>query len=240
MKGVILAGGTGSRMMPCTKVTNKHLLPVYNKPMIYYPLLTLINAGIKDILIVSGPGHAGDFVNLLGSGKEFGAKLSYEVQDEAGGIAQALGLAEKFVENDSICVILGDNIFQDNVKEHVDNFNNGCKIFLKRVDIDAAKRFGIAVVENDKVIYVEEKPENPRSDLAMTGLYLFDSNIFNIIRQLRPSGRGELEITDSIYWYVKENNCNYAMVEGYWSDAGTFDSLFRASWLVKSNSFNER
>src|SRR3989344_5309936 len=154
MKGIILAGGTGSRMMPCTKVTNKHLLPVYNKPMIYYPLQTLINAGIKDILIVSGPGHAGHYVNLLGSGRNFGVKLSYEVQDEAGGIAQALGLAEGFSDNENICVILGDNIFQDNIREHINNFDKGCKLFLKGVDIESARRFGIAVVNEDKVIYV--------------------------------------------------------------------------------------
>jgi len=143
MKGIILAGGTASRMLPLTKVTNKHLLPVYNKPMIYYPLQTLIDAGIKEILIVSGPGHAGHFVNLLGSGREFGVKLSYEIQDEAGGIAQALGLAEDFADNGNICVILGDNIFQDNIKDHVDSFTEGCKLFLKEVDMISAKRFGV-------------------------------------------------------------------------------------------------
>lgn len=239
MKGVILAGGTGSRLYPCTKVTNKHLLPVYNKPMIYYPLKTLIDAGIKDILIVSGIGHAGDFVNLLGSGKEFGVKISYEIQDEAGGIAQALSLAESFSDNDSIAVILGDNIFEDNIKNYTQNFNEGCKIFLKEVGLKAAKRFGIAVVENNKVVYVEEKPANPKSNLAMTGLYLFDANIFNVIKKLKPSERGELEITDAIDFYVRNDMCDYNILKGYWSDAGTFESLNRASNLIKEKSYNE-
>lgn len=239
MKGVILAGGTGSRLYPCTKVTNKHLLPVYNKPMIYYPLKTLIDAGIKDILIVSGTGHAGDFVNLLGSGKEFGVKISYEIQDEAGGISQALSLAESFSDNDSIAVILGDNIFEDNIKNYIQNFNEGCKIFLKEVGLKAAKRFGIAVVENNKVVYVEEKPINPKSNLAMTGLYLFDANIFNVIKKLKPSARGELEITDAIDFYVRNDMCDCNILKGYWSDAGTFESLNRASNLIKEKSYSE-
>ncbi len=239
MKGVILAGGTGSRLYPCTKVTNKHLLPVYNKPMIYYPLKTLIDAGIKDILIVSGIGHAGDFVNLLGSGKEFGVKISYEIQDEAGGIAQALFLAESFSDNDSIAVILGDNIFEEDIKNYIQNFNEGCKIFLKEVGLKAAKRFGIAVVENNKVVYVEEKPTNPKSNLAMTGLYLFDANVFNIIKKLKPSARGELEVTDAIDFYVRNDMCEYNILKGYWSDAGTFESLNRASNMVKEKSHNE-
>ncbi|MEK6914075.1 MAG: sugar phosphate nucleotidyltransferase [Nanoarchaeota archaeon] len=239
MKGVILAGGTGSRLYPCTKVTNKHLLPVYDKPMIYYPLKTLVEAGIKDILIVSGTGHAGDFVNLLGSGKEFGIRLNYEIQDEAGGIAQALALAEDFSDNESVIVILGDNIFEDNIKKYVQDFNEGCKIFLKEVGIKAAKRFGVAVIQNNKVINVEEKPLDPKSNLGMTGLYLFDSNIFNIIKKLKPSARGEFEITDAIDFYVKNNLCSYNILNGYWSDAGTFESLNRASNLVKTKSYNK-
>jgi len=239
MKGVILAGGTGSRLYPCTKVTNKHLLPVYDKPMIYYPLKTIIEAGIKDILIVSGTGHAGDFVNLLGSGKEFGVRLSYEIQEESGGIAQALALAESFSDGETILVILGDNIFEDNIKNYTEKFFNRCKIFLKEVGIKAAKRFGVAVVKDDKVVYVEEKPLNPKSNLAMTGLYLFDSKIFDIIRQLKPSARGEFEITDVIDFYVRNNSCSYELIKGYWSDAGTFNSLNRASNLVKSKFYTE-
>tara|TARA_Y100000310_G_scaffold329947_1_gene400691 strand:+ start:15694 stop:17532 length:1839 start_codon:yes stop_codon:yes gene_type:complete len=238
MKGVILAGGTGSRLLPCTKVTNKHLLPVYNKPMIYYPLFTLLNAGIKEIMIISGPGHAGHFVNLLGSGKEFGAKLSYEVQDEAGGIAQALGLAEDFADDESIIMILGDNIFEEDIREYVEEFKQiqsekGARIFLKEVDIRGAKRFGIALIERDKVYNVEEKPENPKSNLAMTGLYMFDSNVFNTIKTLKPSGRGELEITDAIRDYVKKGECYYNKIKGFWSDAGTFESLNRSSNLIR-------
>jgi len=242
MRGIILAGGTGSRMYPCTKVTNKHLLPVYNKPMIYYPLKTLVDAGIKDILIISGPGHAGDFVNLLGSGKDFGVRLSYEIQEEAGGIAQALGLAENFVNNDSVIVILGDNIFEDNVKDYIKDFElqrNGAVIFLKEVGLKAARRFGIAVVDGQKVSYVEEKPQNPKSNLAMTGLYIFDSRIFEIIKMLKPSARGELEITDAIDYYVKRGNCYYDILKGYWSDAGTFESLNRASNLVREKETTE-
>ena len=236
MKGVILAGGTGSRLYPCTKVTNKHLLPVYNKPMIYYPLKTFLDAGIKDILIISGKGHAGHFVNLLGSGKEFGARITYEIQEEAGGIAQALGLARDFADNEKIAVILGDNIFEDNIQNHIDDFerqNYGARIFLKEVGLKAAKRFGIALVENEKVTYVEEKPQNPKSNLAMTGLYLFDSGVFDVISRLNPSQRGELEITDAIDYYVKNDACTCTILQGYWSDAGTFESLIRASNLVR-------
>jgi len=182
-------------------------------------------------------GHAGHFVNLLGSGREFGVKLSYEVQDEAGGIAQALSLAEDFVDNDSVVVILGDNIFEDNVKNHLEDFrrqDGGARIFLKEVGLKAAKRFGIALVEGNKVKYVEEKPENPKSNLAMTGLYMFDSRVFDIIKTLRPSLRGELEITDAIDYYVKQGNCFCSIIKGPWSDAGTFESLNRASNLIKS------
>ncbi|MBI2043088.1 NTP transferase domain-containing protein [Candidatus Pacearchaeota archaeon] len=242
MKGVILAGGTGSRLMPCTKVTNKHLLPVYNKPMIYHPLKTLADAGIKEILIVSGPGHAGHFVNLLGSGREFDIKLSYEIQEEAGGIAQALGMAENFVGNDSVAVILGDNIFEDNIKDYIDEFerqSSGARIFLKEVGLKAAKRFGVAIVDGNRVGYVEEKPQSPRSNLAMTGLYMFDSKIFEIIKTLKPSGRGELEITDAIDYYVKRGNCHYNIIKGYWSDAGTFESLNRASNLARKKEVTE-
>jgi len=241
MKGVILAGGNGSRLYPCTKVTNKHLLPIYNKPMIYYPLQTLSHAGIEDILIVSGKGHAGDFLNLLGSGKKFGVHLYYDVQEEAGGIAQALSLAKNFTGNDKLVAILGDNIFEENIKEYVQQFEQqteGARIFLKKVSREEAKRFGCAVVEGNLVKYVEEKPKNPKSNLAMTGLYMFDSTIFNIIKNLKSSVRGELEITDAIENYVNNKKCSYNLIKGSWSDAGTFDSLFNASKFIKEkNSF---
>ncbi len=231
MKGIILAGGTGSRLMPLTKVTNKHLLPVYNKPMIYYPLQALIDAGIKDILIVSGPGHAGDFVNLLGSGKEFGVRLSYEVQDEAGGIAQALGLAEDFADDESVCVILGDNIFEDKIE--VIDFKEGARIFLK--EVSDPQRFGVAEVSYEKVLNIEEKPKEPKSNFAVTGLYIYDKKVFDIIKILKPSGRGELEITDVNNHYVKEDKMDAKKLKGYWTDAGTFDSLYRASELIRKN-----
>lgn len=241
IKGIILAGGSGSRLYPCTKVTNKHLLPVYDKPMIYYPIKLLADAGIKDIMIISGPGHAGHFLNLLGSGKEFGVDLSFDIQEEAGGIAQALNIARKFVGNDKCIVILGDNIFEDNIKEFVEKFEKqekGARIFLKDVSLESAKRFGCAIVEGDKVVYVEEKPQNPKSNLAMTGLYMFDSSIFNIIDTLKPSARGEFEITDAIDYYVKQGWCYYDIIKGFWSDAGTFESLHKASSYMstKSNS----
>lgn len=233
MKGVILAGGTGSRLYPCTKVTNKHLLPVYNKPMIYYPLYTLINAGIKDILIISGLEHAGDFLKLLGSGKEFGVNLTYEIQDEAAGIAQALSLAEDFIDTDKLVAILGDNIFQNNIKKHVVDFLysfDGAKIFLK--EIPDAKRFGVAEIKNGKIVGIEEKPKKPKSNYAVTGLYMYDRRVFNIIKNLKPSKRGEYEITDVSNEYIKKGQMSYAILKGFWSDAGTFDSLLRASGLI--------
>ena len=231
MKGVILAGGTGSRLMPLTKVTNKHLLPIYSKPMVYYPLQTMIEAGIKDILIVSGPGHAGHFLNLLGSGKEFGIRLTFEIQDEAGGIAQALGLAESFADEGPVTVILGDNIFEDNVKKDIHSFRGGAKIFLK--EVDDPHRFGVAEVKGNKIIGIEEKPKKPKSSWAVTGLYIYDADVFKIIKTLKPSGRGELEITDVNNAYLKKGKMDAAFLKGFWSDAGTFDSLLRASNLVK-------
>lgn len=239
IKGVILAGGTGSRLFPCTLVTNKHLLPVYNKPMIYYPIQTLIDGGIKEILIVSGPGHAGHFVNLLGSGKKFGVRLSYEIQDEAGGIAQALGLAEDFADSGKVVVILGDNIFEDNLKESVEEFKKqkeGAKIFLK--EVPDAHRFGVAELKGDKVIGIEEKPKNPKTNYAVTGLYMYDNNIFNIIKTLKPSGRGELEITDVNNAYIKSGTMTSKILKGFWSDAGTFESLYKASTLIRDKEKN--
>jgi glucose-1-phosphate thymidylyltransferase len=234
MKGIILAGGTGSRLYPLTKVTNKHLLPVYDKPMIYYPLNTLISAGITEIMIVSGRGHAGHFLELLGSGIEFGVSLTYEIQEKAGGIAEALGLAANWADDDNVAVILGDNIFQDEVKKDVSSFVNGAKIFLKKVP--DAGRFGVAELKGDQVISIEEKPAHPKSSYAVTGLYLYDPEVFSVIKNLKPSGRGELEITDVNNAYIRKSSMHYAVLPGYWSDAGTFDSLLRASMLVQQNA----
>ena len=234
MRGIILAGGTGSRLFPLTKVTNKHLLPVYDKPMIYYPLHTLVNAGITDIMIVSGRGHAGHFLELLGSGAEFGVNLTYEIQEKAGGIAQALGLAERWADDEAVAVILGDNIYQDDVKNDVASFKNGAKIFLK--EVPDAERFGVAELGTDRVLSIEEKPKKPKSNYAVTGLYLYDADVFSIIRTIKPSGRGELEITDVNNAYLKKGMMQYAILKGFWSDAGTFDSLIRASVLVQKYS----
>jgi glucose-1-phosphate thymidylyltransferase len=234
MRGIILAGGTGSRLFPLTKVTNKHLLPVYDKPMIYYPLRTLVSAGITDVMIVSGRGHAGHFLELLGSGAEFGVNLTYEIQEKAGGIAQALGLAEKWADDRAVAVILGDNIFQDDVKNDVASFKEGAKIFLKTVP--DAERFGVAELDRDRVLSIEEKPKKPKSNYAVTGLYLYDADVFSIIRTLIPSGRGELEITDVNNAYLKKGIMQYTILKGFWSDAGTFDSLIRASVLVQQHS----
>ena len=232
MKGIILAGGTATRLAPLTKVTNKHLLPIYDKPMIYYPLEAMRKAGIENILIVSGKGHSGHFLNLLGSGKEFGVRFSYEVQEEAGGIAQALGLAEDFADGKNVAVILGDNIFQDNLASAVKSFDGqkGAKIFLKQVH--DPHRFGVAEMRNGKILSIKEKPKNPKSDFAVTGIYMYDARVFNAIKMLKPSGRGELEITDVNNFYIKENSMSYEILKGWWTDAGTFDSLLRANMLV--------
>ena len=233
MKGIILAGGTATRLLPLTKVTNKHLLPVYDKPMIYYPLNTLSKAGIKDILIISGPGHAGHFLNLLGSGKEFGLNLTYEIQEEAGGIAQALGLSEDFADEEKIAVILGDNIYIDNFTSAINDFSKtseGAMVFLK--EVDDPERFGVATIEGDKILKIEEKPKNPKSKFAVTGLYLYDNSVFEIIKTLKPSDRGELEITDVNNHFIEKGNMKFAIVKNEWTDAGTFDSLLRASNMV--------
>jgi len=231
MKGIILAGGTGSRLLPLTKVTNKHLLAVYNKPMVYYPLFTLINAGIKDILIISGPGHAGHFLNLLGSGSQFGCKLRYEIQETAGGIAQALSLAESFADDSPVAVILGDNIFQDSFEPAVSSFREGAMIFLK--EVSNPKRFGVAELVGRKVVSIEEKPLEPKSSFAVTGFYIYDRTVFDVVKNLKPSKRGELEITDVNNHFVKEGSMEAHVLNGAWSDAGTFDSLLSASVLAK-------
>ena len=231
MKGVILAGGTGSRLLPLTKVTNKHLLPIYDKPMIYYPLQTLLDAGIEEIMIVSGRGHAGHFLELLGSGEDWGARFTYQIQEQAGGIAQALGLAGRWADDEDITVILGDNIFQDKIKDAVESFRSGAHIFLK--EVPDAQRFGVAEIKGTQIISIEEKPEKPRSKYAVTGLYIYDAGVFSVIKTLKPSGRGELEITDVNNDYVNKGMMGYTVLDGFWSDAGTFDSLLKAGILVQ-------
>jgi len=234
MKGVILAGGLGSRMLPCTKVTNKHLLPVYNKPMIYYPLNTLVKGGLKDIMIVTGGNNAGDFLRLLGNGSEFGLKdISYTYQEGEGGIADALKLAENFVDEDKVIVMLGDNIIKDDISEAINEFEKqpkGAKIFLK--EVSDPERFGVAEIKDGKVINIEEKPEDPKSNYSVIGLYMYDSDVFEIAKTLKPSNRGELEITDVNNEYIRKGLMTYSIIDGWWTDAGTFESLYRASKLV--------
>jgi len=236
MKGVILAGGLGTRLMPCTKVTNKHLLPVYDKPMIYYPLRTLVNAGLEDIMIVTGGNNAGDFLRLLGNGKEFGLKdISYTYQEGEGGIADALRLAENFIEKDKMVVMLGDNIIRDDISGAVKEFEKqekGAKIFLK--EVSNPEKFGVAEIEEGRVVNIEEKPQKPKTSYAVIGLYMYDSDVFEIIKTLKPSGRGELEITDVNNEYIKRGTMTYSIIEGWWGDAGTsFEALFRAGSLVR-------
>ena len=234
MKGVILAGGMGTRLFPITKVTNKHLMPVHEQPMVYYPLGMLIKAGIKDIFLVTGPESAGDFMKILGSGSEFGVNITYRIQDQAGGIAQALAMAESFADEGNIVVVLGDNIFQDDIKEYVDEFKKakeGARIFLK--EVPDPKRFGVPELDGEKVVKIEEKPENPKSNYAVTGLYMYDKKVFDIIRNQKPSGRGELEITDVNNAYVEKGEMQSKILKGFWSDAGTFPSLAHATKLVR-------
>jgi len=241
MKGVVLAGGTGSRLFPITRVTNKHLLPVYDKPMVYYPIRTLVNAGIREILLVTGGKNAGDFLRLLGNGKDFGLKhLNYTYQEGEGGIAEALGLAEDFAEGDSICVILGDNIIENDVCSPVENFKKqerGAKILLK--EVPDAERFGVAEIRGDRVIGIEEKPRAPKSQYAVIGIYLYDLTVFEKIHRLKPSGRGELEITDLNNFYIQEGTLSYETLNGWWTDAGTFESLLHANNLVAKTGANK-
>jgi glucose-1-phosphate thymidylyltransferase len=234
MKGVVLAGGTGSRLFPLTKITNKHLLPIYDQPMIYYPIQTLVDAGIRDILIVTGGRNAGDFLRLLANGKAFGlSHIDYTYQEGEGGIAEALGLAEHFADGQKICVILGDNIIQGSIREAVEAFRQqerGAKILLK--EVPDAERFGVAEVQGHRVIHIEEKPARPKSNYAVTGIYMFDGTVFDKIRGIVRSARGELEITDVNNAYIREGALTFAFLEGWWTDAGTFDSLLRAGSLV--------
>jgi glucose-1-phosphate thymidylyltransferase len=234
MKGIILAGGLGTRLHPLTLITNKHLLPVYNKPMILYPLETLKRAGITDIMIVCGKEHGGHFMNFLGSGKEYGVKLSYALQHGSGGIAEALGLAEEFGKGGKVAVILGDNIYEDDFAESVRDFEelNGAMVFLKKVS--DPQRFGVAEVREGRIVSIEEKPKNPKSDLITSGLYLYDPDVFDKIKKLKPSGRGELEITDIQNMYLAENRLYFSILDGFWSDAGTFESLHKsAAWVAE-------
>jgi glucose-1-phosphate thymidylyltransferase len=241
MKGVVLAGGTGSRLLPLTKVTNKHLLPVFDKPMIYYPLQTLVNAGILDVLLVTGGRNAGEFLRLLGDGRAHGLdRLNYTYQEGEGGIAQALSLAERFAEGGPICVILGDNIIEGNILSAAEAYrqqSRGAKVLLKQVP--DAERFGVAEIRGNRIIGIEEKPARPKSNFAVTGIYFYDSTVFEKIKRLKPSGRGELEISDVNNFYIEESSLTFELLDGWWTDAGTFDSLLRANSLVAESGANK-
>ncbi|MCA2970627.1 MAG: NTP transferase domain-containing protein [Acidobacteriaceae bacterium] len=240
MKGIVLAGGTGSRLFPLTKITNKHLLPIYDKPMIYYPIQTLVDAGIDDILIVTGGRNAGDFLRLLANGKEFGnIHLDYTYQEGEGGIAEALGLAHHFGAGHRLCVILGDNIIKGSIRTAVEEFRHqpaGAKILLK--EVPDAERFGVAEIEGGRILGIEEKPKQPKSNLAVTGIYLYDETVFDKVQKLKRSDRGELEITDVNNAYIAEGTMSFAHLDGWWTDAGTFDSLLRANNLVATTREN--
>jgi glucose-1-phosphate thymidylyltransferase len=237
MKGVILAGGLGSRLRPLTKVTNKHLLPIYDKPMIYYPIETLCNAGIRDIMIVTGGNSAGDFLRLLGNGAAFGLKdIFYTYQEGEGGIADALRLCEHFAEGSRIVVVLGDNILQDDISDYVRAFeqqDSGARILLK--EVEDPQRFGVPELDGDRIVRIEEKPSQPKSNFAVTGIYMYDGRVFDFIRRIEPSGRGELEITDVNNQYIREGDMHYDVLDGWWTDAGTFESLFHAGQLVAND-----
>lgn len=241
MKGVVLAGGLGTRLRPLTAVTNKHLLPVYDQPMIYYPIQTLVNAGITDIMIVTGGNSAGDFLKLLGNGKTFGLKhLNYTYQEGEGGIADALGLVEHFAANDPVCVVLGDNIIEGNIRTAVRSYRHqggGAKIILKRVP--DPQRFGVPELDGRRVVRIEEKPAQPKSEYAVIGIYMYDAGVYEIIRTLKPSGRGELEITDVNNAYIEREEMSWEELAGWWTDAGTFESLLHASKLVAETGANK-
>jgi glucose-1-phosphate thymidylyltransferase len=237
MKGVVLAGGLGTRLHPLTKVTNKHLLPIYNKPMIYYPIEKMVDAGIRDILIVTGGKNAGDFLRLLGNGRQFGLNhINYTYQEGEGGIAAALSLAEFFADQQPICVILGDNIVEHSIAPYVENFRkqeSGARILLK--EVPDPQRFGVPEIQGNRIIRIDEKPAKPASEYAVTGIYMYDSGVFGIIKTLKPSQRGELEITDVNNSYISRGKMQYDILDGWWTDAGTFESLLRASNLVCGN-----
>ena len=244
MKGVILAGGLGTRLYPLTKITNKHLLPVFDRPMVHYPIQCLINAGIEDILIVTGGNSAGDFLQLLGNGSDFGLKgLNYTYQQGEGGVADALRLAEHFADGEPIVVVLGDNLIEGNIKKAVDDYRaqiaegGGAKILLK--EVHDPERFGVADLKGEKVVSIEEKPKHPKSNLAVIGIYMYDARVFDIIKTLEPSDRGELEITDVNNCYIRDGSMTYEVLDGWWTDAGTFDSLLKATNLVAEGGANK-
>jgi glucose-1-phosphate thymidylyltransferase len=241
MKGVILAGGLGTRLHPLTRITNKHLLPVFDRPMIYYPLQALINAGIRDILLVTGGNNAGDFLKLLGNGKDFGLQhLNYTYQEGEGGIAAALSLAEHFVDGERVCVVLGDNIIERNFQRSAARFEQGrggARILLKSVP--DPERFGVAAFRGRRIVGIEEKPRRPKSRYAVTGIYMYDAQVFDVIRTLKPSGRGELEITDVNNWYLQQGELGFEILRGWWTDAGTFEALHRAGNLVTKTGANK-
>jgi glucose-1-phosphate thymidylyltransferase len=234
MKGIVLAGGTGSRLFPLTKITNKHLLPIYDKPMIYYPIQTLVDAGISDIMVVTGGKNSGDFLRLLANGKQFGLKhIAYTYQEGEGGIAEALGLCEHFADNQPICVVLGDNIVEKSIRDAADAFRRqgrGARILLK--EVPDAERFGVAEFNGDYIVGIEEKPPRPKSNYAVTGIYMYDATVFDKIKTCKPSHRNELEITDVNNAYIREGTMTFSFLDGWWTDAGTFDSLLRAANLV--------
>ncbi len=242
MKGVILAGGLGTRLHPLTKITNKHLLPIYDKPMIYYPLKALVEAGITDIMIVTGGPHAGNFLRLLGNGHEFGLKgINYAYQENEGGIAEALGLAEHFVDGDKVVVILGDNIIEKNIKNDVKEFAGqpeGARILIK--EVANPERFGVVEFEKDRIVRIVEKPRKPKTNYIVTGIYMYDSQVFDFIKGLKPSDRGELEITDVNNMYIGKKQLNYSVLDGWWTDAGTFESLLRANRLAAEKTEDRR
>jgi glucose-1-phosphate thymidylyltransferase len=237
MKGIILSGGSGTRLHPLTKVTSKQLLPVYDKPMIFYPLQTLLDGGIKDILFIVAPDRAGDYLRLLGSGREFGAKFAYEIQDKPEGLAQAFIIGENFIGDDNVCLILGDNIFEDDFSEAITSFKSGALIFAKKVS--DPERMGVVVKDSEGgVIRIVEKPKEHISDYAIPGLYIYDKRVIEVAKQVKPSARGELEITDLHNWYLEKGELQVLDVKGEWIDAGTFESLFRASELARKKSLS--
>lgn len=231
MKGVLICGGSGTRLRPLTEVTNKSLLPIYDQPLLYYPLHTLLNAGISDIIVISGTEHVDQMATFLGSGARFNCRFSYRVQDEPKGIAQALGMAEEFAAGDNICAVLGDNIYFDSIAEQIRTFQGGGHIFLK--EVADPHRFGVVELDGNRVVSVEEKPAQPKSNLAQTGCYIYDSRCFDVIRNLQPSARGELEITDVTKWYMEQGELTATRLQDDWIDAGTFESMHRASVEVR-------